>query len=69
VKKLVHTIEDNDHSYDSMMMRVIKTEQYTWIFVGNGSHASKILSASPRVFLRLDLADRKDILRDRNCFI
>ena len=68
MKKLVHTTEDNDHSYDRMMMRVIKTEQYTWIFVGNGSHASKILSASPRVFLRL-LADHKDILRDRNCFI
>jgi len=42
--------------------------QFTWIFVGNRSHAYKMLWAPP-IVLYFDLADCKDILRDRNCFI
>jgi len=50
-------------------MRTLKTAQFTWIFVGNGSHAYKLLWFPPWLFLRFDLAECKDVLRDRNCFI
>jgi len=46
-KTRLHAAEDNEHSYDRIMMRVLKTAQFTLIFVGNGSHAYKILSAHP----------------------
>jgi len=35
--------ENNDHSYYRTLMRVLKTAQFTWNFVGNGSHAYKIV--------------------------
>jgi len=46
------------------MMKALKNVQFAWIFVGNGSHTYKIL-----IFLRFDLADCTDILRDRICLI
>jgi len=68
-KTWLHTPEDSDHSDYRILIRPLKTAQFTWIFVGSGSHAYKILLGFFRIFLRFDLADRKDILRDCNCFI
>jgi len=42
-KTWLHTAEDNDHSCYSILIRPLRTAQFTWIFVGNGSHAHKIL--------------------------
>jgi len=49
-------------------MRALNIKQFTRIFVGEGSHAYKLLWTPPS-FLRLDLADCKDILSDCICFI
>jgi len=51
VKKLgYHTTENNDDSYYRTLMRALKTAQFAWIFVGNGSNAHKILWALPEFF-------------------
>ena len=44
-KTWLHATEDNDHSYYRTLIRPLKTAQFTWILVGNGSHAYKILRA------------------------
>jgi len=48
-KTWLHTTEDKDHSCYSILIRAFKTAQFAWIFVGNGSHAYKILWAPPEV--------------------
>jgi len=45
-------------------MRALKTAEFTWILVGNGSHVG-----TSRVFLRFDLAHCKDFFRDRNYIV
>jgi len=50
-------------------MRALKTAQFTWILIGNGSHAYNTLWAPPGFILRFDLAHCKDFFRDRSCFI
>ena len=41
------TTESNDHSYYRTLMKALKIGLFTWILVGNGSHAYKILWALP----------------------
>jgi len=46
-KTWLHTTEDNDHSCYRILIRPLKTAQFTCIFVGNGSHVYKTLWAPP----------------------
>jgi len=45
--KQLHISEDNHYSCYRILLRPLKTAQYTWIFVGNGSRPYKILWAPP----------------------
>jgi len=70
VKKFVYTLLNTipfllnnfDESETAQLTRVL-------IFVGNESHAHAILWTPPGFFLEFDLADCKEILRDRNGII
>jgi len=64
-KTWLHITEDNHHSCYRILIRAFKTEQYTWIFVSNGPKLTKY--CGPLQSFRFDLADCKDISRDRNC--
>jgi len=50
-KNWLHITEDNDHSCCRILIRALKTARFTWIFVGNGSHAYKKPWAPPGLFL------------------
>ena len=57
-KTWLHSTETNDHSCYRTFMNSVKNSQFTWIFVGNRSHAYKIWAP-----------DCKGMLKDRNCFM
>jgi len=48
-------------------MMALKTAQFYWIFVGNGSRAFKIVGPS-RVFLSFDLAECKRLFQRPQLF-
>jgi len=48
-KTWLNITENNDHSYQRILM--MAPAQFTWIFVGNRSHAYKMLWAPPVFFL------------------
>jgi len=59
----------NNHSYQRIWWGWNRAVHLDFDFHWQGIPRLKIIWGPPRLFLKFDLVDCKDILRDRNCFI